>query len=189
MRTSTSGVDTGGAPPAGVTRFGALASRGWLLPAALLPALLLVALARAASPPLLKEGLWQVQGEIVENPGDKHRAFAYRVCRNHAYDRSMDERVREVQGCRTSVSDHGHGRFMSSSRCTVDNVVIDSQGTTFYESDTATHAESHSTYSPAYHGRTDETIVQDQRYLGNCPQGMQPGDRLMPDGSLQRYTR
>lgn len=147
---------------------------------------LLAALARAATPPALKEGLWQVHGEITEKPGNRHSEFAYRLCRNHAFDRSMDEQIRNVQGCRTSFDSLGRGRFASASRCTVDNVVIDSNGTTVYESDTATHAESRAHYAPAYRGRTDETLVEDQHYVGPCPAGMQPGDRLMPDGSLQR---
>ncbi len=152
-------------------------------------ALLLISLAQAASAPALKEGLWEVRGQIIENPGAKQTQFAYRLCRNHAYDKAMDDRVRTVKGCSTSFDNLGHGRFAAASRCTLDNVVIDSKGTTVYESDTAMHSDSRSTYSPAYRGRTDETIVEDQHYLGPCPAGVQPGDRLMPDGSLQRYVR
>lgn len=152
-------------------------------------ALVLVSMARAADPPALKEGLWQVHGQIIENPGARKAEFAYRLCRSRAYDKAMDDQVRNVPGCSTSFDDLGHGRFASASRCTVDNVVIDSKGTTTYESDTAMRSESRATYSPAYHGRTDETLIEDQHYLGPCPAGIQPGDRIMPDGSLQRYVR
>jgi hypothetical protein len=27
-------------------------------------------------------------------------------------------------------------------------------------------------------------MIQDQRYLGSCPAGMKPGDRIMADGSI-----
>lgn len=152
-------------------------------------ALLLFSLARAANPPSVKEGLWEVRGQITENPGSKRADFAYRICRDHAYDKAMDDRVRNVQGCSTSFDSLGHGHFASASRCTADKVVIDSKGTTTYESDTVIHSESRATYTPAFRGRTDETIVEEQRYLGPCPVGVQPGDRIMPDGSLQRYVR
>jgi hypothetical protein len=149
--------------------------------------LLLFSIAYAANPPALKEGLWQVHGQIVENPGARTTEFSYRLCRNHAYDKAMDEQVRSVKGCTTSFDDLGHGRFTSASRCTVDHVVIDSKGTSVYESDSAMRSESRATYTPAYRGRAEETLVEDQHYLGACPAGIKPGDRLMPDGSLQRY--
>jgi hypothetical protein len=152
--------------------------------------LLLFSLAHATDPPALKEGLWQVHGQIIENPGAKRTEFTYRLCRNHAYDKAMDDQMRNVKGCRTSFDDRGHGSFVSSSRCTLDNhVVIDSKGTTTYESDTSTRSESRATYSPAYRGRSEEVLIEDQHYLGACPAGMQPGDRAMQDGSLQRYVQ
>ena len=45
------------------------------------------------------------------------------------------------------------------------------------------------TYSPAYKGKTDETVIQDQNYVGACPAGMQPGDRITVEGKLQRYGK
>jgi hypothetical protein len=49
--------------------------------------------------------------------------------------------------------------------------------------------ESTATYEPAFHGKTDEALTQDQKYLGSCPAGMKPGDRIMPGGILQRYEK
>jgi hypothetical protein len=64
-----------------------------------------------------------------------------------------------------------------------------SNGTYTYISSTSTHSESHAAYTPAYDGKTDETVIQDQTYVGSCPAGMQPGDRIKVDGTLQRYGR
>jgi hypothetical protein len=32
-------------------------------------------------------------------------------------------------------------------------------------------------------------MIEDQRYLGSCPAGMKPGDRLMADGSIVHRTK
>jgi hypothetical protein len=38
-------------------------------------------------------------------------------------------------------------------------------------------------------GVTDETRIQDFKYVGACPAGVNPGDRIMADGSVQRYHK
>jgi hypothetical protein len=141
-------------------------------------AIVFLSIARAADPPPLKEGLWEISGQSVENPGSKHTDFKYQICRNHAYDSAMDALVKNAKGCTTSFDDLGGGRFASSSSCNVDGTVIVSKGTYTYENMTSTHSESYATYSPAYKGKTDEHVVQDQHYLGGCPAGMKPGDRI-----------
>lgn len=149
-------------------------------------ALLLLSVARAADPPPLKEGLWQVHGQSIENPGAKMTEFNYQICRNHAYDNAMDALVKNAKGCTTSSDDLGGGRFASSSSCNVEGTLISSKGSFTYESTTSARSESYATYSPAFRGKTDERVVQDQKYLGNCPAGMKPGDRIT-NGALQRY--
>jgi hypothetical protein len=52
-----------------------------------------------------------------------------------------------------------------------------------------THAESHATYTPSFNGKTEETLLQEQRFLGECPAGINPGDRIMSDGTVQRYGK
>lgn len=141
-------------------------------------ALLLWSIAQAADPPPLKEGLWEISGESIVDPGGKRTEFKYQLCRNHAYDNAMDALARNAEGCTTSFEDLGGGRFASASSCTIDGTLIVSKGSYTYESMTATHSESFATYSPAYHGKTDERVVQDQRYVGACPAGMKPGDRI-----------
>ena len=67
--------------------------------------------------------------------------------------------------------------------------VIVSKGTYTYDSAILTHAESHATYTPAFNGKTEETLLQEQRFLGECPAGINPGDRIMSDGTVQRYGK
>jgi hypothetical protein len=154
-----------------------------LLPVAL--AMVLMSIARAADPPPLKEGLWEISGQSIENPGNKRSDFKYQLCRNHAYDKAMDAVVKNANGCTTSFDDQGSGHFVSSSSCNVDGTQIVSKGTYTYESETSTRSESFATYSPAYKGKTDEHVVQEQHYLGGCPTGMKPGDRIRGSAVLR----
>ena len=151
-------------------------------------ALGLLSIARAADPPPLQEGLWEISGQSIENPGSKRIEFKYQLCRNHAYDNAMDALVKNVKGCTTSFDDLGGGHFASSSSCNVEGTLIVSKGTYTYQSMTSTHSESSATYSPAYKGKTDEQVVQDQHYVGACPAGMKPGDRIT-NGAVQRYGK
>lgn len=148
----------------------------------------LLTVARAADPPPLQEGLWEIRGQSIANPGSKRTEFTYRLCRNHAYDQAMDALVKNQKDCTTSFDSLGGGRYTSSSRCTVSGTVIESKGTYTYQSPTATRSESSATYTPAFRGKTDETVIQDQTYVGSCPAGMKPGDRISTEGTLQRYS-
>jgi len=149
-------------------------------------AMLLLPIARAADPPQLKEGLWEIRGQRIENPGNKRTEFTYRLCRSHAYDKAMDDLVKNQKDCTTTFESLGGGRYASSSRCTAAGIVIESKGSYRYESSTSARSESTATYLPALRGKTDETLIQDQNYLGSCPAGMRPGDRIDADAKVQR---
>jgi hypothetical protein len=151
-----------------------------LLALTLLPA----GLALAGDPPKLKEGLWEVRGQTVENPGAKRTVFAYQLCRDHAYDDAANNELKDVAGCSTVIYDLGCGRLASTSSCQVSGVTIDSNGLTVYKGDTVTHAESHATFTPPLEGKSDESITQDQKFIGKCPAGVKPGDRIAPDGRI-----
>jgi hypothetical protein len=141
-------------------------------------AVVLLSIARAADPPPLQEGLWEISGLSIQNPGGKRTDFKYQLCRNHAYDTAMDALVKNAKGCTTSFDDMGGGQFASSSSCSVEGTQIVSKGTYTYQSMTATRSDSYATYSPPYKGKSDEHIVQEQHYIGACPSGMKPGDRI-----------
>lgn len=152
--------------------------------AVLTPMLLPLTPALAGDPPQLKEGLWEVRGQTVENPGAKRTDFAYQLCRDHAYDEAENKQLKDVEGCNTVLKDLGGGKLASTSSCQVSGVTIESNGLTVYKGDTFTHAESHATFSPPLEGKSDETITQDQKFLGKCPAGVKAGDRIAPDGRI-----
>jgi hypothetical protein len=51
------------------------------------------------------------------------------------------------------------------------------------QGDIAAHGESHTLYTPAMDGKTETIMFSDAKYLGSCPAGMQPGDRMDANGS------
>jgi hypothetical protein len=127
--------------------------------------------------------------QSTENPGAKKTEYAFRLCRDHAYDKETGDLVKNNKNCTTKLQSLGNDRFSAASRCTVSGILIVSQGLSVYQSGVSVHSESAATYTPPLYGKTDETIVADQHYLGSCPAGMKPGDRLMADGSVVRRTK
>jgi hypothetical protein len=148
-----------------------------------------VVAACANGPPTLKEGFWEIRGQRVENPGNKHSDFNYRLCRDHALDRAADAALRDVKECNTVLKKVGDGKYSSASTCQVAGVTIVSTGTSIYHGDESTHADTRAAYTPAFNGKTEETLTEDQQYIGKCPAAMKPGDRLNPDGILWRHDR
>jgi len=141
-------------------------------------------LAHADSLPEVHEGLWQIDMQSIDNPGNKKSTVSYKLCRDHAYDKAGQALAKNIKGCGPLNATYGGGNMSSEMRCTVGGTVIESKGTGTY-STTASHTETHATYTPAFYGNTDEMMTQDQKYLGSCPAGMQPGDRMLPDGTIQ----
>ena len=99
------------------------------------------------------------------------------MCRDHAYDKAADNAARNSKGFTVSFLGEGGGKYAISSHGTVNGTVVTTKGTAVYKGGTSVHSESHTTYSPALDGRTDETTIQDQTYVDNCPDGMKAGDR------------
>ena len=150
-------------------------------------ALLPIALAWANDPPKIKEGLWEIRGQSIENPGERRTEFTYKLCRNHAYDEAATALLKNVKGCTTVLKDLKGGKFSSASTCTIAGTTIVSNGLTIYISASATHSETHATYTPAFNGKTDETMTEDQQYIGACPAAMKPGETIDPDGIIRHH--
>ena len=49
-------------------------------------AALVLPIANAANPPEMKEGLWTIHTQSIDNPGNKKSEGTYSLCRSHAYD-------------------------------------------------------------------------------------------------------
>jgi hypothetical protein len=146
-------------------------------------AALVLPIANAADAPDVKEGLWSIHTQSIDNPGNKKTEGTITLCRNHAYDLSVRAKAKNVKGCTVSESSQG-GKYSSATHCVVGTTVIDSKGTTTFVGDTATHTESHSTYTPAMYGVAETTMIQDQKYVGSCPAGALPGDRTDANGKV-----
>lgn len=146
--------------------------------------LLPIGIANAQTAPEVKEGLWEIHMQSTDKPGDKKTEGTSTICRNHAYDQHAQALAKEMKGC-TKVSENFHGgKYTLEMHCTVGATVIATKGTSTFQGDTATHSESHTTYTPAFYGVSETTMIQDQKYIGSCPADMQPGDRKSEDGKI-----
>lgn len=146
--------------------------------------LLSVGFARAADLPQAKEGLWSSHTQTVDQPGNKKSEATKTICRNHAYDQYVKDLAAKIPGC-TKVSENYNGRTLTTEmRCVVGGSVIDGKGTSVFQGDTVVHSETHSTYTPAMYGVSETTMIMDQKYVGSCPAGSQPGDMRGEDGKL-----
>ncbi len=152
--------------------------------------LLPIGIALASGPPHLKEGLWSLDRQTIDSPGNKKNVFpAIKTCRNDAYDQYVLGLMKKMPGC-TTVTDNMQGsKYVLEMKCTIGNTVIETKGTTTYQADTVAHAESRTTYTPAMYGRTETITIADSKYLGSCPAGMQPGDRINADGTIAHGSK
>jgi hypothetical protein len=140
--------------------------------------------ADAVDHPPVKEGLWQIRTQIIDNPGNKTTDSTIMLCRDHDYDKAAEASGKSVKGCTTTNESFTAGAYSAEMRCEIGSNVLVSKGVVTFKGDAATHSETHVTYTPALFGKTDETMIQDQTYLGDCPAGMNPGDRKSQDGTI-----
>ena len=145
--------------------------------------LLAIAAASRAEGPELAEGLWSVHTVTIENPGNKKKEASFSMCRDHAYDRSVQAMSKAIKGCTISETFQA-GKYSTETSCRNGSTVIVSKGVTTFQGATSTHSESHVSYAPAMSGISESMTIMDQKYVGSCPADMQPGDRTMPDGSV-----
>jgi hypothetical protein len=149
--------------------------------------LLPIGIANAVDPPEQKEGLWSSRRQTIDNPGSKTSEQTSTICRSHAYDQYVLSLVKNMKGCTTVSESFQSGKRSVESHCAIGSTVIDSKGTTIFQGDAAAHAESHSTYTPAMGGVSETTMIMDQKYVGSCPAGAQPGDITYADGRVTHW--
>jgi hypothetical protein len=130
--------------------------------------------------PELQEGLWERHTQSVEMPGDKKMDITSKICRDHAYDKSVIEtNTPSEKSCTLKFDNLGAGRYAAESRCTMGNTVVETKQTFIYQG-TSVHSENQVTYTPALGGLTGQRVVIDEKYVGSCPKGMKPGDESAP---------
>jgi len=156
-----------------------------LAPALLLP----IGTALCADAPDVKEGLWSIHTQTVDNPGNKKSESSSTICRSHAYDQHVQSLAKKtMKDCTVNTSFEG-GKYTTASHCVIAGTVIDTKGTSAFQGDTAAHSEARTTYTPAFGGVTDSTMTTDQKYLGSCPAGVQPGDLTAADGTVNHLWK
>jgi hypothetical protein len=89
-----------------------------------------------------------------------------------------------MKGCKVASENLTGGTYTVETECNVQGSAIKSKGTTTYQGDTAFHLETHAAYTPALMGVGETTVIVDQKYLGACPAGIEPGDRIAEDGTV-----
>jgi hypothetical protein len=151
--------------------------------------LLPIGMALAANPPDVKEGLWSIHTQTTNIPGNVKSDSTSTICRNHAYDQYTNGLAKNVKGCTMSNENYEGNKYTMDMRCTIGATTIESKGTVTYSGDTSTHSESQATYTPAMAGMTSTTTIQDQKYIGACPAGMQPGDMMLPNGTINHLWK
>ncbi|MGO9896181.1 MAG: DUF3617 domain-containing protein [Bryobacteraceae bacterium] len=155
------------------------------LPSFRVAALLLpIGIAIAANPPELKEGLWSIHRQSIDNPGNKKTDSTSTICRSHAYDEYAQSLAKSMKGCTTLHESFQGGKHSLDMHCVIAGTTVDSKGTTIYQGDTSAHAETHATYSPALGGVSEMTMTMDQKYVSSCPAGVQPGDMTNAEGRV-----
>ncbi|MGA3213049.1 MAG: DUF3617 family protein [Terriglobales bacterium] len=145
---------------------------------------LLLPFAYAVDYPEVKEGLWSVHTQSIDNPGNKKSEGTYTICRDHAFDKSVQANMKEMKGC-TKVSENlSGGKYTLELRCVVSGTTIVTKGASTFQGDTAFHSENHATYTPPMYGMSETTMIMDEKYVGGCPAGTKPGDRTNSDGKV-----
>lgn len=139
--------------------------------------------ALAVDTPNMKEGLWKIH-TVTTRPGAPPNETTSSLCRNHAYDEQVTQMAENHPGCTVTHETTGDKRTFTSS-CKVGPTTIQSSGTTTVSGDTSFRTEYSTTYSPPFMGKSQESSVQEQTYAGPCPAGMNPGDRMLADGTIQ----
>jgi hypothetical protein len=138
-----------------------------------------------ADPPSLKEGLWSIHTASTNQPGDKKTESTRSICRNHAYDDRVRAQAKaQAATCKTHTDNDSGSKYESESECVVRGTTIHTKGITTASGSNATHTESSTTYNPAFYGISATTMIMDQKYVGACPAGIEPGDMMEADGRV-----
>ena len=154
----------------------------------LLPPIVVMCMALAiwaADPPPLKEGLWSIYTVTTDQPGNKKTEGTRSICRNHAYDERIRAQAKaQAAACKIHTDNDSGQKYESESECVTQGITIHTKGTAIASGDNAAHSETTTAYNPAFGGISSTTMIMDQKYVGACPAGMEPGDMMEADGRV-----
>jgi hypothetical protein len=95
-----------------------------------------VELASAVDFPERHEELWERHIQSVVNPGAKRTEITSKICRDHAYDKSVTMTKPQDKSCTFNLVDLGGGKYSSETRCTVQGTVVETKQTFVYQAGT-----------------------------------------------------
>jgi hypothetical protein len=134
--------------------------------------------------PPMKEGLWSIHTQSIDNPGNVKREFSQKICRNHAYDDAARAKAKNMPGCKVLNENLSGQTYTIEMECTISGSVLHSKGVTTRTGEESFRSENHATYTPALHGVSESTMIMEQKYEGSCPAGTEPGDIIRADGTI-----
>jgi hypothetical protein len=143
-------------------------------------------MAGAAGIPDVQEGLWERHGQTVSTPGNAKSESKLSICRDHASEKAAQAAARNIPGCPYIEPTVSGGKYYQEMRCVVAGTTIVTKGTIVFQG-TSIHSETHTTFTPALGGLTEQTDVTDEKYLGSCPAGMSPGDTMNDSGAIRHH--
>lgn len=145
----------------------------------------------AADPLTIKEGLWSIHTTSIDNPGNKKSEGTRSICRNHDYDLRIRQQTqtKQKQTCKTYTQTFSGNTLTTESECTVRGSVLKGKSVATFNGDTSVHSETHTTYTPTLFGTDESAMIQDQKYIGACPTGMEPGDLMDASGKITHVKR
>ncbi len=147
--------------------------------------MLLIGAIYAVHVPSMKEGLWSIHTVTISSPGDKKTEGNRSICRSHIYDEAAQRKAKAAEAsCKVSVLNGSGSKYTSESECTVGGTTVRTKRTSTFTGDSAARSEETATYSPAMEGSTSSTMIMEQKYMGACPAGMEPGDTMNVDGKV-----
>ncbi len=144
----------------------------------------LVGFAAAIDLPPMREGLWSIRTQTLDKAGNVKSDFTQKICRSHASDDSARAKAKNRPGCKVLNENLSGHTYTIEMECNIGGSVIHTKGVTTSTGADASHSETHTTYAPALNGVSDSTMIMDQKYLGSCPSGTEPGDIIRADGTV-----
>jgi len=147
--------------------------------------LLSFATTHAAETPPLKEGLWSVRLATTSNSTNKTDIKTFTLCRSHAFDEQAEARKGTIKTCTKVFDIIQGGSHTTEMRCVVGDSAILTKAVVTVIDETRTHSEAFATFTPVFEGQTGSRTIEDQKYKGRCPAGVQPGDETLADGTVR----
>ncbi len=148
-----------------------------------------LAAVHAADIPAVKEGLWSIRRVTTSNPGNKVDTQAFTLCRSHAFDQQADGKNGTKKHCTTVFDFTERNTRTTEMKCNVGGSALLTKAVETTVDDRHIHSEAHATFTPVFAGQNETTIIEDQRYQGQCPTGVQPGDEVQADGTIRHLWK